>query len=281
MRIALFTDIPVWVRPLAGALERQGAEVVVVGEADEAGSPDVVVNRFSTRLVRRFPDRAEAVADALDGWEEAGIRVVNGAKCLRLGWSKIEQARLFESCGAETPRTAVADPKRRAFPAVPVLLKPPAGGFGKGIRRLEAGEPIPADVVGDPSAGWIEQERIRPADGAVHRIEVLGDRILYEAVSAMTGGDFNHCLANADGQTPLFPEEGIAEKVRDRVERIRSAAAMELGAVEYLMTPEGRPLFIDLNPVSSLHPQAGKALGHDPLDRIAGYIAKACPSEGP
>jgi len=139
MRIFLLTDIPVWVRPLAKALEGQGAEVVTSAEVGEAVSPQVVVNRISTGVGRRAPGRVGVFVQALQNWEARGVRVINGSRCLRVGFSKSGQSALFGLCGVRTPRTAPVRANQRNFPEVPVLIKPAAGGFGKGIRSLPVG----------------------------------------------------------------------------------------------------------------------------------------------
>ncbi len=189
--ISIFTDIPVWVRPLACALEAAGADVVVA-------------------------------------------------------------------------------PGGRALPGIPVLLKPTAGGFGKGIVKLGPREDAP-DSLFTSTEGWVEQELITAADGIVHRIEILGDRILYEARSPLTPGEYNYCLAHAESSVTLSLAKDLPVTITKPTLRIASTAGMELGAVEYLLDGDGEPVFIDLNPVSSLHPRASDLLGEDPIVMTADY----------
>ena len=278
MRIFILTDIPVWVRPLAGALTRRGAEVTVAADPEEVAEPDIVVNRLSTRVVRRFPDQVSVFIGALENWRNRGVPVINGADCLRLGFSKIGQDQLFKACGVKTPRTASVRAGKRAFPGIPVLIKPPAGGFGKGIHTIGPDESIPMSLF-DGNEDWIEQERIEPADGVVHRVEILGTRILYDAATPVLDGEFNYCLANADAETTLVAEDKVPETIREPVLRIARAAGMELGAVEYLLDRTGVPMFIDLNPVSSLHPQAESVLGYDPISATADFMASSVPGK--
>lgn len=270
-RIILLTDIPKWVEPLAEALRARGA-AVLVETAPEASSvsADLLVNRVSTLLMRREPARATAFESSLVAWEHVGGGVVNSARCLRLGYSKQAQASLFRDCGVSTPETRLAIPGGRALPGRAVLLKPAAGGFGKGIRALDLHEPAPEDL--DPAAGWVEQERLVPVDGAVHRLEMLGGEILYEASSPLVEGDFNYCLASGDPSVRLRArvEPALANTARHLAE----AAGMELGALEYLNETSGTPTFIDLNPVSSLYPNAPEFLGFDPLERTADFLVR-------
>jgi glutathione synthase/RimK-type ligase-like ATP-grasp enzyme len=197
--------------------------------------------------------------------------VVNGSLCFQIGYSKLAQAKLFTECGVLTPQTYPAVPGGRAIQGKAVLLKPPAGGFGRGIRRLEDGEPAP-DGLFSRDEGWIEQELLTAADGCVHRVEVLGSDVLYEARSPVQADQFNYCLAHPESDVTLWPPRDIAPKVTESVKKILRAAKMELGAVEYLLDEEDNPVFIDLNPVSSFHPGATAVLGRDPLDATASYL---------
>ena len=273
MRITLLTDIPVWVKPLARALEEKGAMVEIVTDPENLLPQGLSVNRLSTRLVRKDGEKARAFASLLRQIESSGRPVVNGSRCYELGYSKEEQAGLFAKCGVESPLTARAIPGSRVFPDRRVLLKPAAGGFGKGIRALAPHEPAPQDLLSN-GQGWIEQEKIVPADGSVHRVEILGDRILYDAQSPIQEGDYNYCLANAGEETVLRGPDDISDPDRQACLWIARTAGMEIGAVEYLRKPDGTATFIDLNPVSSLHPQAAELLGSNPLSLTAEYLCR-------
>ncbi len=273
MTISIFTDIPVWVRPLARALEDSGADVVVAEEPDAVGDAGMIVNRVSSGLVGKMPQRAMAFQDAFAEWERAGRTIINGGNCYRIGHSKLAQARLFEQCGVKTPPTRAAIPGGRALPGLPVLLKPTGGGFGKGIFALGPEEDAP-DSLFSSTNGWVEQERITAADGMVHRIEILGERILYEAGSPLTPGEYNYCLAHAESTVTLSPEKDLPATITRPNLRIARTAGMELGAVEYLLDGDGEPVFIDINPVSSLHPRAADLLGEDPITMTADFLIR-------
>jgi hypothetical protein len=269
--LTIVTDIPVWVRPLKRALEALKVRVETVTEpgAEIAGS--TVVNRISALIRQRDPQKTAAFAGRLRELASEGRIVINGADCFELGCSKLAQGVLFERAGVRTPRTRPAVPGGRAIPGSPVLLKPPAGGYGRGIVRLEDQEPAPADLF-RKADGWIEQEVVPAADQAVHRIEVLGEEILYEARSPVRPGDYNYCLADPDSDTVLVPASGIRPEIVQAALRVTQSAQMEIGGVEYLLGADGHPVFIDLNPVSSLHPGAGELLGKDPVELTAAYL---------
>jgi glutathione synthase/RimK-type ligase-like ATP-grasp enzyme len=271
MKLILLTDLPVWVRPLAEALVGAGVEVQVATTPEEVPAEGCVVNRISALLVARQPQRSEQLSQALADWEGRGRRVVNGARCHRIGQSKRLQAQLFHDSGAATPRTLAAVPGGRAMPEERVLLKPPAGGFGKGIVALEPGEAAPRDLF-ESGSGWVEQQRVQPADGWVHRVELLGSRILYAARSPHQVGNFNYCLTHAGAEVELKSESDLPPRVIEAVGQVARRGGLELGAVEYFMGQDGAPVFFDFNPVSGLHPQAGAFLGEDPWQRVARFL---------
>lgn len=273
MTISIFTDIPVWVRPLARALEEAGAHVVIATKPDEVADIGMIVNRVSSGLMGKMPQCAMAFQDAFADWERAGRTVINGFDCYCIGHSKLAQASLFEQCGVKTPQTRAAIPGGRALPGIPVLLKPTAGGFGKGISELGSNEDAP-DSLFTSADGWVEQEHITAADGIVHRVEILGDRILYEAASPLTPGEYNYCLAHAESTVTLSLEKDLPASITRPSLRIANTTGMELGAVEYLLNGDGEPVFIDLNPVSSLHPRAFDLLGEDPIVMTAEYLIR-------
>ncbi len=277
MVISIFTDIPVWVRPLARALEAAGAQVIVATEPDAVAGTGLIVNRMSTGLMAKTPQRAKDFQHAFADWERSGRNIINGSDCYRIGHSKLAQASLFERCGVKTPATRPAIPGGRALPGLPVLLKPTAGGFGKGILELGPNEKAP-DCLFRETDGWVEQERITAADGIVHRIEILGEQILYEARSPLTPGEYNYCLARAEPTVTLHAGRDLSNTVTRPTLQIALAAGMKLGAVEYLLDGDGEPVFIDFNPVSSLHPRAGDLLEQDPIVLTADYLIRQIPA---
>lgn len=271
MHVTLLTDIPIWVEPLLSALRKSGARVACVSRPSETPKEGLLVNRVSARLARRQPPLARELADFLKKQEATGRALINGSRCLQLGHDKLAQADLFREAGGRTPETARAVPGGRAFPDVPVLLKPPAGGYGKGILRLESGEPAPTELFAVQD-NWIEQKIQPAADNAIHRMEFLGNRILYDASSPIQEGNYDYCLASGEQGIHLLAESEIAPGILETARRIARHGGLEFGSIEYLLDDNGEPVFIDFNPVSSLHPGAQELLGADPTDLIAEFL---------
>lgn len=268
--IILLTDIPDWNQPLVEALDRMGIQVVVAADPSEVPGDGVLVNRVSASSAAVDGAYAERVEAFLQSQERLGRRVVNGAKSFRLGFDKLAQADVFSRCGVATPGTHGITSTSRALPNCPVLLKPIAGAYGKGIVRLAPGESIPEFVV-NGRTGFVEQEFIEAADRSVHRVEVVGDTILYGAATRLEEGETNYCLASGEVETTLTTE--IETQVREAIVRICREARMGLGSVEYLLRDRGDAAYIDLNPVSSYHPKVASLLGFDPFEKCACWLA--------
>ena len=201
--LILLTDAPAWVAPLRDALEGHGAAVagVDVRETDALPTARMVVNRVSAGA-------AEAVAQKtltlLGQAETAGTRVINGARCHRVGASKLAQATLFAHVHAPTPRTERVTRNGSGagqWTDRSRLLKPDKGTFGRGIVRLAPGQrPSAQDLKGVTLGGKedaVIQEVVEARDGCVHRVEILGNRPLYEAVVPLVDDETNYCLAAA------------------------------------------------------------------------------------
>ena len=272
-KITLVTDLPVWVRPLVRSLEALAVEVEVVTEPTAVISEGLLVNRVSALIRKKSREATEGFSAMFRELEKKGMTVINGAACFDLGCSKLGQADLFERAGVRTPRTFPAIAGGRAFPGKEALLKPPAGGFGRGIIPLGEDDSAPVEL-DDQGDGWIEQEVIESGGQWVHRVEVLGSDVLYEARSPLRAGNFNYCLADPDSETVLVSSSELPTELRDAALRVTRAAGMELGGVEYLVDQDGEPVFIDLNPVSSLHPGAGNLLGTPPIEMTAAYLTQ-------
>ncbi len=270
MQIFLLTDIPVWVRSLEKALQVLGAEVKVGQVVPTNFQADVIVNRLSTAVLRQESPTAPELSASLKEAEEAGRRVINGSECFEIGLSKMRQAQLFLEAGAQTPETAALSLEKRVFVDREVLLKPAAGGFGKGILRLGPGEAIPQDL--DITEGWVEQVAILPSDGLVHRLEFVGKDILYHAASPWKVDEFDYCLANVGAAAQLERGADLPRAIAEPAKAIARKGGLQLGALEYFVLPDGSPSFIDFNPVSSLHKRADALLRRLPIEEVADFV---------
>lgn len=268
-KMILLTDVPIWSMPLVEALEAEGVRVGVVTDFKNVPDEGLLVNRVSAGSAATQPAFAESVRLFLQAQEQSGRQVINGAKSFLLGYDKLAQAAHFKKCGLQTPETHRVVSQQRQLPDHTVVFKPVSGGFGKGIVTAKAGEPVPESVTGSAQK-MLEQEWIDAADGCVHRVEFLGDTLLYDAATRIEPGESNYCLTSTDRDSTLRTE--IEPGLKEEVLRIARAAEMDFGSVEYLKLPSGEVSYIDLNPVSSYHPEAESMIGINPLQQCAKWL---------
>ncbi|MEM6917253.1 MAG: hypothetical protein AAF491_11870, partial [Verrucomicrobiota bacterium] len=230
----------------------------------------LLFNRIAARPAEDDLALFTKARDLLSAIDAANIPCLNGARCHAIGASKSLQASLLAECEVPVPWThpvsaldweetlAKVDSQR------PLLIKPNAGGRGRGISS-------PEDVGPEtfaPDGCAVLQERIESGDGRIHRVEMMGGEVLYEATAPLEAETFDYCLAGVDDAALTFTTEPLAEIVT-YCRRAAKAASLDLGSIEYLIDEGGSPWFIDINPVSSFVPEVGTRLGHDPFEKIS------------
>ena len=88
-------------------------------------------------------------------------------------------------------------------------------------------------------------------------------------------------VASAAMNDPEFSPKNTSPEAVERTpadavaagQRIARAARLDVGAVEYLETPDGRRVFYDINANSNLRPSVAAAFGFDPFERVSGAQA--------
>ena len=164
------------------------------------------------------------------------------------------------------------------------FLKKTENNFRRGLARKLCGFKFffPKCVINrtrrkqfDTQIDWIEQEIVHPADGLVHRVEMVGDQILYEATTPFVPKEYDYCLANVADKTGLVGQDAMNSEIVDEVLRVTREGELQLGSLECFLLEDGKPCFFDFNPVSSLHPQAPELLGQDPIEVIADFLVNS------
>lgn len=270
-----------WLKPLFEALQGIGlsAEGVDIREwvwSASSGFLDwrLVVNRVSARPEVGAGHPASVLRktqDVLAGLELSGIPCVNGCCAYAVGSSKALQAVCFQQAGVKTPLTTLTTGVE-GLPEDPDnwLVKPNPGGFGKGVAGFSP-TGLQAALAMDGTA--VIQERVHPGQTSIYRAEFVGQELAYLAASPLEAGETNYCLAGAGEEVHLSREMPADLEVACR--RILELADMRLGSVEYLIDEAGEAVFIDINPVSSPHPEALQRLGVDLWAMQAKWIAFA------
>jgi hypothetical protein len=307
--IAIYHEHPDWFRPLFAELDRRGTPYVALDAADHTFDPyaqrvpyGLVLNRMSpSAYLRDGPHTIFYTSQYLDWLEHRGVRVLNGWMAWQTEISKAAQLTLLHGLGLPSPRARVFHHPSQAPAAAtglrfPVVVKPNVGGSGAGIRRFDTPEAL-ADAASTLDLGIdrtaLVQEFIPPESGRIVRVEVLDGRYLYAIRVYTDGAGFNLCPADVcqgvDG-TELertacpadAPRNGLRVEgytppaaIVDQVERITSAAGIEIGGVEYLIDErDGRLYYYDVNALSNFVADAPRVVGFDPFARLADWLER-------
>lgn len=302
--LAVLYEHPEWQRPLFAALDARGVDYVAIDakraafRSDAAAPARVVFNQASPSAYVRGNTRAVPFVLAyLRHLEHLGCDVLNGSAAFALELSKAAQVALCRRLGIDHPRSVVLNDVDAAIDAVeggwPRLLKPDLGGSGARIEVVDGPEALRAalavDGVWEPDHLFLLQELLEhdPARGIV-RLELLEGELLYP-MRVVTHGRFNLCPSPVcnpvDGEEgacevpttdakpvefypyPEVPDEAVAD-----ARRILEAASIDIGAVEYLETPDGRRVFYDVNANSNLRPSVAEAFGVAPFERVVDLL---------
>lgn len=313
-RLHILHEHPDWFRPLFAELDRRGIPFVRIDVRDVAAedrrawnpaalpSGTVLFNRMSPSAWQRgATDAVLGTADLLARAEAAGVRVVNGSEAWAVEISKARQLELLKEVGVQTPRSRVVRSAEVAVEAardleLPVVTKPDVGGSGAGVTPFDTHEALQRAAaegridLGITGVGLV-QERFRSEDGAIHRVEVLGGRILYGIRVHAPEDEFNLCPADAcrtaggaelnraacaldaaDQGLRVEAFEPAPEVVRE-VERIARMAGIEVGGIEYVIEAgTGVRLYYDVNALSNFVADGPTVLGFDPFERLVDWL---------
>ena len=300
---------PEWQKPLFAALERRGVAFEAFNVATTAFANHEVpqarlyFNQASPSAYVRGNTRAVPLALAyLRSLERYGARVLNGADVFALELSKSAQATLLRTLNVDTPLTftfndaAALRPFEHAI-TWPALLKPDQGGSGARIQVVDSLAEVEALFAANPGLWqpdnlFLLQELLpHDPDHGIVRLEFLGGELLY-AMRVVTHGRYNLCpspVCNPDdgdsvcevtapdllaAPPEFYPYPEVPGTAVDTATRIVRAARLDVGAIEYLETPDGRRVFYDMNANSNLRPSVAAAFGFDPFERVVDFLVE-------
>jgi hypothetical protein len=309
--IAVYYEHPRWFQPVFAELDRRGIPYVRLdaGRHHFDLSPNgdqeygLVFNRMSPSAWTR--GKAHSIfytINYLAHLEQLGTRVVNGSHAFRVETSKALQLSMLQSLGLPYPRSRVINHALEAPAAArglrfPIVVKPNIGGSGVGIVRFDTAEQLETAVrnnaiaLGLDSTG-IVQEYIPAREGHIVRVETLGYKYLY-GIKVYTSGDtFDLCpmdiCKTTDGAelATTCVVEGAKSGLRVEgyqpppeiaavVERIFSAAKIEVGGAEYMVDDrDGQLYFYDVNALSNFVSDGPRVVGFDPFERLVDYLVQ-------
>jgi hypothetical protein len=309
----VYYEHPEWFQPLFAELERRRLPLVRLDasrfqfdptELGSAGAFPLFFNRMSPSAWKR--GRGNAILFTLHflaHLESIGAPIVNGLRAFGFETSKALQLSLLRRLGLPVPRTRVVNhpsvlPEAARRLEYPLVVKPNIGGSGAGIVRFDALEELEAAVgqgLIPPSLDGVLllQEFHPPEDDAIVRVETLEGRYLYGiAVHTAGGTGYNLCPADLcfhvagcpDGAAKAgLPVEAYRppDHIREEVEQIAAAAALDVGGVEYLVSRrDGRRYYYDINALSNFVADPMRVLGFDPTVRLVDALERRAGAEG-
>jgi hypothetical protein len=294
--IGLLSDNPSFVQPLLRAMEAAGVPGRLIPfpdpaftEFDGRAYPKMIFNRVAARTTMGSPGIVTLVKDLLSALQLQGKQIINNSHCHHVGTSKALQSLVFEHAGVMSPKTLVLHDKTMLTTAreqIPDgILKPNVGGLGAGVWAPESpDQDVPPSILeaafaADGMAVW--QQRLRPRDDVIYRVELLGGEVLYRARVPVKPDSFSYCLGDAGRFSgpgtaaggPVALDHVPETELRSSLAHICRLAEMDVGSVEYLIPDGGSAAcFFDINPVSTYHPQAAALLGFDPFEKLAVWL---------
>jgi hypothetical protein len=307
--IAVFFEHPDWFRLLFAELESRGRPYLWIEAAQHQYDPAedetefaVLFNRMSpSAYLRGHGQGIFYTLNYLEHLERLGVRVINNRAAFTLEISKALQLSLLRSLGLPYPHARVVNHASQVLSAArdlrfPIVVKANIGGSGAGVVRYDSRDSLARAV----NTGTIDlgidqtalvQEFVPARDGHITRVETLGGKYLYGIKVFTSGENFNLCPADicqtTDGvelarvACPVdAPKNGLQVEaytpppgVIAAVERIVSAAQIDVGGVEYIVDDrDGSLLYYDINALSNFVADARRVIGFDPHARLVDFL---------
>lgn len=200
-RIPVFTDDPGWHgKRLAEAFAARGCEAVFVSLKDcrlelVPGQPGVVIPGFDAlpagAFVRGVPggtlQQVIARLDILHALKLLGVTVYNDGRAVERTVDKAMTSLLLHLNSVATPATWVCESREQAHAIIlretmagrTLVVKPLFGSQGQGVRRLDAGSPLPLPMDEHVDGLYYLQSYVDSGEGAWHdhRVFVIEGRV--------------------------------------------------------------------------------------------------------
>lgn len=302
--LVVLYEHPEWQKPLFAALEARKVSFdafdlkKAVFDTDLTPQARLYFNQASPSAYVRSHGRAVPFALAfMRTLEQAGARVLNGARAFSLELSKSEQASMMRRLGIAHPVTLAFNDIDRAcehWKKWPALLKPEQGGSGARMFLLHSADELRRTLDLQPEI-WMpdqllllqEYHPVDPARGIV-RVEIVGGEFLY-AMRVISHGSFNLCpsevchptdgngvcaVPTAAAKVEFLPYPEVPRQAIDDAKRIVVAGGLDVAGIEYLEAEDGRRLFYDVNANSNLRAPIARAFGFDPFERVVDWLVR-------
>lgn len=282
-------DTAATIRAISGTLAALGHTVVRV----EVSGP---IERVIGRLRALAPDLVFNLAEGLHGtFREAVWPAVfeqlhlphtgSGPSVLALCLDKALSNRLVAAAGVRVPRGQLVKriDELGDLPA-PLIVKPNFEGSSKGLRLVTAAvRAAVAEVLARYPAGVLVEEYVEGADVSVGWVEGLG---ILPAIHYAC----DRPILDREAKVRGIPVEIAPVSPALRLAAERAFAALGVagyGRADFRVTPEGEPVFLEMNPLPSLDPQEGdlysaaEAIGVSARGLIDAIATAAAPRPAP
>lgn len=258
-----------------------------VTPVEVSGSPNLVVER----LLASEPDLVFNLAEGTIGssreafypglYEQLGLPFTGGnASLLHLNLYKHLAKTVLSSRGVRVPSGTLVTPRERQLPrnlVYPVMIKPNCEGSSKGITQNSvvetpaAAERIIRDLLRSYPAGLVVESFIVGRELSVPFIESYPGRFLgiveHTFDLSRTGGKYNiydyemkqggPSAAGVRAVCPAALSTAAQRAVMEMATKVFGVMTCpDMGRVDIRLREDGRPFFIELNPLPSLHPEA-------------------------
>ncbi len=258
-----------------------------VTPVEVSGPPNLVVER----LLDSEPDLVFNLAEGTIGssreafypglYEQLGLPFTGGnASLLHLNLDKHLAKTVLASRGVRVPSGTLVTPQDRALPAslrYPLIIKPNSEGSSKGISQDSVVE-TPADaerlvkrLLADYPAGLVVESFIVGRELSVPFIESYPGHFLgiveHTFDLKQIGAKFNiydyemkqggPTAAGVQALCPAALATGAQRAVMEMARKVFDVMTCpDMGRVDIRLRTDGKPFFIELNPLPSLHPAA-------------------------
>jgi MvdC family ATP-grasp ribosomal peptide maturase len=255
---------------LSSVLSGEGREVVLrtaTGEHGDGEIRSVWLRRLGLPRIDEALEPAwregclresQAALDGfLDGLAAAGCRFINPLEAERAALNKLHQLRQAQALGLEVPRTLVTNDAARVRSffdhvrgrMVAKMLTPLS-------QSMDGSQPfVYTSAIGPEHLEALEELRYSPMvfqeriDKARElRVAVVGGRCFAGAIDASRSVTGQVDWRRAEPSECRWERGVLPAEVATRLEQLVAALGLVYGAVDLIVTPEGRHVFLEVNP---------------------------------
>ncbi len=298
-RVHVIHENPDWLPPFAAAFDALAVpwEEWFLDDGaldlDTAPPEGVFYSRMSASSHTRGHAASKDYTRSVLSWLEShGRTVVNGRRVLELEMSKVDQHAALRAAGFDVPRTVAVVGRAKLLEEArrlptPFITKHNQGGRGLGVRKFDRFEEFEAYINGpefeEPVDGiTLLQEYVRPADGTITRVELVGDQFLY-ALTADTSQGFTLCPADdcdidslppdTPGDASLFHwRKGFDHPIVDRYLDFCRRWKIGIAGIEFIESTDGRLVTYDINTNTNYNPVVEAEAGRSGPEAVARYL---------